>query len=113
MVQHVSLECRPGDADAHDRFWRALGFAPVEVPEGLAGRAAWFAKGPTQVHLLWREDPVVPPSGHVAVQVDDPAATGLVLEARRPHWGEPRFYTRGPGGHLVELFTTPPPSPAR
>lgn len=109
MLHHVSLECRRGDADAHDAFWRALGFARVPTPESLGDRAAWYAQGPTQVHLLWTEDPVVPPAGHVAVQVDDPSATGLELEERQPHWGAPRFYTRAPGGHTVELFSVPPP----
>lgn len=112
MLQHVSLECRHEDAAAHDAFWRALGFRPVEPPESLADRAAWYERDGTQVHLLWREDPVVPPHGHVAVRVDDVDATGLRVEERERHWGERRVYTRAPGGHLVELFTTPPPSPA-
>lgn len=108
MLHHVSLECARADADAHDAFWRALGFVPATVPDGLAGRAAWYERGGTQVHLLWRDDPVVAPAGHVAVMVDDLDATGLSGEERAQHWGERRVYVTAPGGHTVELFEVAP-----
>ncbi len=110
MIHHVSLECARPDADAHDAFWRALGFVPVPPPESLADRAAWYERGGTQIHLLWRDEPIVAPAGHVAVIVDDPAATGLELDERAQHWGAPRYYATAPGGHTVELFATPPQS---
>ena len=36
-------------------------------------------RGPTQIHLLFAEDPVVPPQGHAAVVVDDFDATVAAL----------------------------------
>lgn len=117
MLQHVSLECRRANADAHAAFWAALGFAPATAPASLRDRAAWWQAGPTQVHLLWADDPVVPRQGHVAVRVDDLdatlaalAAAGFDAEERARHWGAPRFYAHAPGGHVVELFATPPHS---
>ncbi len=111
MIQHVSLECRRADEDAHRSFWQALGFTPVEPPESLRGRSVWLEAGPTQIHLLWADDPVVPHEGHVAVRVDDLAAAlaalesaGFAHEERRRHWGAPRHYAHAPGGHTVELF---------
>lgn len=108
MLHHVSLECRRADADAHDAFWRALGFVPVVAPEGLRDRAAWYERGGTQIHLLWKEAPVA--AGHVAVRVDAIDATGLDVEERERHWGGRRVYATAPGGHTVELFETPPHS---
>jgi hypothetical protein len=68
------------------------------------------------VHLLWTEDPVVPPRGHVAVPADDYEATlaalhkeGFETEERAQHWGVARCYVRGPGGQLVEVMAAPPP----
>jgi catechol 2,3-dioxygenase-like lactoylglutathione lyase family enzyme len=117
VIQHVSIECRRADEDAHRRFWRALGFTDAEPPPGLRDRAGWLEAGPTQIHLLWAEDPVVPPQGHVAVQVADLGAAlaaldaaGFAHEPRREHWGAPRHYARAPGGHTVELFAVPPQS---
>ena len=108
MIQHVSLECRREDADAHRAFWTALGFTEIQPPESLRDRAAWLQSGETQIHLLWAENPVVPPEGHVAVQVADLDALGIETEERTPHWGERRVYARAPGGHRVELFEVGP-----
>ncbi len=115
MLQHVSLESRRADADALVRFFGVLGFAEVSPPPSLAERARWVQSGATQVHLLWADEPVVPPQGHVAVQVADYdatlralAAAGFEFEPRAEHWGAPRAYVRSPGGHLVEVFATPP-----
>jgi catechol 2,3-dioxygenase-like lactoylglutathione lyase family enzyme len=115
VIQHVSLECRRADEDAHRRFWRALGFADVEPPPGLRDRAGWLEAGPTQIHLLWSDDPVVPRAGHVAVWVEDLEvalaaldAEGFAHEPRREHWGAPRHYARAPGGHTVEVFDVTP-----
>jgi hypothetical protein len=116
VIQHVSLESRHEDAGALLRFWRALGFHEVTTPPSLAERATWLQSGRTQVHLLWTQDPVVPPSGHVAVVAGDYdemiaalRAEGFEPEARREHWGAPRSYVRGPGGQLVEVMAAPPP----
>jgi catechol 2,3-dioxygenase-like lactoylglutathione lyase family enzyme len=114
-LQHVSLETRPGDVDAELRFWALLGFEPVTPPPSLRARAAWVQRGPTQVHLLFADEPVVWPKGHVAVAAADYESTidglrrgGFEPEPRAEHWGSPRSYVRSPGGHLVEVMAWPP-----
>jgi catechol 2,3-dioxygenase-like lactoylglutathione lyase family enzyme len=116
LIHHVSLETRPGDVAACAAFFHLLGFHDVEPPESLRERAAWLQRGPTQVHLMFRDDPVIPPAGHVAVVAEDYEATvaalraaGHPVEARREHWGSPRSYARDPAGHLVEVMAFPPP----
>ena len=114
-LQHVSLETRPRDVEAEVRFWALLGFERVEPPGALRERAAWVQSGATQIHLLFADDPVVLPRGHVAVVRGDYAATldalgaaGFEVEERTPHWGAPRLYVRSPAGHLVEVMKRPP-----
>ena len=68
----------------------------------------WFTRAGTQVHLLLMDAPVVPPRGHVAIQVEDLDALGLELEERERHWGERRCHVRAPGGHTVEVFEVAP-----
>jgi catechol 2,3-dioxygenase-like lactoylglutathione lyase family enzyme len=117
MLQHVSIETRREDADACVRFYELIGFRRVEPPASLADRAAWVARGGTQVHMLFADEPDVPPSGHHAVVVDDYDATlaalrdaGFEPEPRREHWGCARSYVRNPAGHRVELMACAPPS---
>jgi len=115
-LQHASLETRPGDVEAEVRFWGLLGFAPVQPPEGIAGRAAWVQSGTTQIHLLLADDPDVPRRGHVAVVAPAPyedtvaalRAAGVEVEPRTAHWGAPRAYVRSPGGHRVEIMAAAP-----
>jgi catechol 2,3-dioxygenase-like lactoylglutathione lyase family enzyme len=116
VIQHVAIETRRADAPACAAFFRLLGFADVDPPRSLRERAAWLQAGPTQVHLLFADDPAIPPAGHLAVVVDDYDATvaalrdaGHPVEPRREHWGSPRAYARDPAGHLVELMEFPPP----
>jgi catechol 2,3-dioxygenase-like lactoylglutathione lyase family enzyme len=115
MIQHVSLESRPADAEALVAFFGLLGFREVEPPPPLRDRARWLQSGPTQVHLLWTDDPTYVPKGHVAVVAPEYDATvealraaGHEVEPRKEHWGAPRSYVRSPGGHLVELMSVPP-----
>lgn len=116
MLQHVTIEVRTEDAEAAVAFWGLLGFEPVEPPESLRERALWVERAGTQVHLLYTEQPVVPPLGHAAVLVEDLAATVAALAAaghevgeRRAHWGARRAVAIAPGGHRVELMAAPPP----
>jgi catechol 2,3-dioxygenase-like lactoylglutathione lyase family enzyme len=115
VIQHVALETARADGEAAEEFWRLLGFEPVDPPPTLRERAAWLQKGATQVHLLWSDDPMAPPEGHVAVVADDYAATierlreaGHEVDPRREHWGAPRAFVRAPGGHRVEVMAAPP-----
>jgi catechol 2,3-dioxygenase-like lactoylglutathione lyase family enzyme len=115
VIQHVSLETRRQDVEAELGFWALLGFEPVDPPGTLGEVSAWAQRAGTQVHLLFAEDPVVPPEAHVAVVADDYPATldrvrhaGFEVEPHAEHWGAPRAFTRSPGGHLVELMAAPP-----
>ncbi len=115
VIQHVALETRREETEAAASFWRLLGFRDVEPPETLRERAAWLERRGTQVHLLWKDDPVAAPEGHVAVVVDDYEETvdrlraaGHEVEPRREHWGAKRAFARAPGGHRVELMERPP-----
>jgi len=115
MIQHVTLELRRDQGEDCVAFWELLGFRRVQPPESLADRATWLERGPTQVHLMWVDEPVVLPRGHVAVVLEDwertldaLRAAGHEPEPRREHWGSPRAYVHDPAGHLVELMAFPP-----
>ena len=116
-LQHVTIEVSAAQVDACVGFYALLGFERVEPPASLAGRATWVERAGTQVHLMPVDDPVVPPSGHHAVLVDDYDATfaalrdaGFEPEPRREHWGAARSFVRNPAGHRVEVMAC---SPAR
>jgi catechol 2,3-dioxygenase-like lactoylglutathione lyase family enzyme len=115
VLQHVALEVSRERWDECAAFYALLGFERVKPPPSLADRAAWVQAGPTQVHLLHVESPVVLPRGHIAVVADDYDATvarlrdaGHDVEARREHWGAPRAYVHDPAGNLVEVMAFPP-----
>ena len=115
MIHHVALESHRSEEAALLRFFRALGFASVEPPPALAERAAWVQSGSTQVHLLWADEPVAPPQGHVAVVAADYDAAlsalrdaGFEPEPRAEHWGAPRAFVEAPGGHRVEVMAAGP-----
>jgi catechol 2,3-dioxygenase-like lactoylglutathione lyase family enzyme len=115
VIQHVTFEVRRERWDACVDFYALLGFERVTPPRSLAERAAWVQHGPTQIHLMNVEEPVVLPRGHVAVVVDDYDATlaalraaGHDVEPRAEHWGSPRSYVRDPAGNLVELMAFAP-----
>lgn len=115
MIQHVALEVREADGEAEVAFWALLDFAEVTPPGELAARSRWVQREGTQVHLLWADEPVVPPSGHVAVVCPDHDATlgrlraaGFAPEPRAEHWGAARAFVNSPAGHRVELMAAPP-----
>jgi catechol 2,3-dioxygenase-like lactoylglutathione lyase family enzyme len=115
MIQHVALEVREQDVEECVRFWVLLGFERVDAPPALAARSTWVQAGATQIHLLYADEPAVPPEGHVAVVVDDHPATLAALRAagfdpqpRTEYWGSPRAFVRSPGGHRVELMAFAP-----
>jgi catechol 2,3-dioxygenase-like lactoylglutathione lyase family enzyme len=115
VIQHVALEARRADAEACERFWALLGFARVEPPPSLRGRTLWLERGGTQVHLLFADEPVAPPAGHVAVVAEDYdaalgrlRAAGFAPEPRAEHWGAPRCFVRCPAGHRVEVMAAAP-----
>jgi catechol 2,3-dioxygenase-like lactoylglutathione lyase family enzyme len=114
MIQHVTRQIPPAALPACVAFYSLLGFAEVQPPPGVAGRATWLERAGTQIHLMPTPE-ARPEAGHVAVVLDDYAAglerlgaTGHEVEPRREHWGSPRSYVRDPAGNLVELMAWAP-----
>jgi catechol 2,3-dioxygenase-like lactoylglutathione lyase family enzyme len=115
-LQHVTLETRRADIEAELAFWALLGFDEVQPPTGLRGVATWVARDGTQIHLLYDDDPVVMPRGHVAVVASDYEAAvgrlgdaGFAVRPTEEHWGAPRAFVHTPAGHVVEVMAAPPP----
>src|SRR5919204_5017909 len=82
VIQHAALETRRADGEAAAAFWRLLGFRDVDPPPSLRDRAAWLQRGPTQIHLLWTEEPVAPPEGHAAGVVGEDDYDGTLTLLR-------------------------------
>jgi catechol 2,3-dioxygenase-like lactoylglutathione lyase family enzyme len=119
VVQHVTVEVPRERVGASAEFWALLGFARVDPPPTLRDRAVWMERAGTQVHLMYVDDPVVPPKGHVAVVVENYDAAFRALEdgghepePRPEHWGAPRCFVHDPAGHRVEVMAAPPPATA-
>ena len=115
MLHHIALETRQVDAEADVRFFALLGFEEVEPPASLGERARWLERDGQQIHLMFSDDPVAPPGGHVAIVAADYDATidalrraGFEPEPRTEHWGSPRSFVRTPSGHRVEVMAWPP-----
>lgn len=115
-LQHVSLEIRREDSAAELRFWDLLGFNQVEPPGALGQVSVWVQRGATQIHMLFSDHPVVPPSGHAAIVAEAFDATVAALRARgydpeehERYWGAARAFVHSPTGRRVELMAEPPP----
>lgn len=116
MLQHVSIEVPPDEAERTVEFWGLLGFKEVEVPDVLGDSIRWVERDGTQIHLILTEGGTVPVLGHAAVVAPDFEATmkglkgaGFEVEETRELWGERRAFAIGPAGHRVELMAAPPP----
>jgi catechol 2,3-dioxygenase-like lactoylglutathione lyase family enzyme len=114
MIHHATREIPPSKLDRSVEFYGLLGFVPVPVPPGIAGRALWLEHAGTQIHLM-PVDGASRQTGHVAVVVENYEGTlaalraaGYEVEPRREHWGSPRSYVRDPAENLVELMAWPP-----
>lgn len=115
MLQHVTLEIAAEDVERSLELWALLGFRQVEPPPALAQTFAWVEREGTQIHLERNESPTVPPHGHAAVvvanfeqRVERLREAGFDVTPGREHWGSPRAKVVAPGGHLVELMSSPP-----
>jgi catechol 2,3-dioxygenase-like lactoylglutathione lyase family enzyme len=116
MIHHVTLETRREDVEDAVAFWALLGFERVPAPGRLAAIATWVQREGTQVHLLYADEPVVAPAGHVAVVAPDGYEetvrrledAGFACEPTTADWGSPRCFARSPGGHRVEVMAFAP-----
>jgi catechol 2,3-dioxygenase-like lactoylglutathione lyase family enzyme len=114
-LHHAALETSAADRDPLVRFFLLLGFAEVPPPVSLQGRTRWLEREGRQIHLLFSDNPVAPPQGHVAIVERDyePAlarlrAAGFEPEPRAEHWGAARCFVLAPGGHRVEIMAAAP-----
>jgi catechol 2,3-dioxygenase-like lactoylglutathione lyase family enzyme len=114
-LQHTSVQVPEALLAVCSGFYRDV-IGMEQIPN-LAGRA-WFRFGDgDHVHLL-EGPPAADSMAHLALQVDDLAATlercrasgAQPFEAERI-WGEERWFVRDPAGNMIELFAVPPPYP--
>lgn len=117
MLQHVSIEVPPEEAERTLEFWRLIGFDRVERPPELGDRIFWVEREGTQIHIILTEGHTAPALGHAAVVVPDHAEAkrrltdaGFQVEDTRQLWGADRAFAIAPGGHRVELMAAPPPT---
>jgi catechol 2,3-dioxygenase-like lactoylglutathione lyase family enzyme len=117
VLQHVSLEVPPDEAERMIEFWRLTGFEEVEAPEALGDSIRWVERDGTQIHLILTEGHTAPVLGHAAVVVSDHAEAkqrlrdaGFEVQDTRQLWGADRAFAIAPGGHRVELMQAPPPA---
>ena len=117
MLQHVSIEVPPEEAERTLEFWRLIGFEQVEAPEVLGDAILWVEREGTQVHVILTEAHTAPVLGHAAVVVPDHAEAkerlreaDFIVEDARELWGADRAFAIAPGGHRVELMAAPPPT---
>ena len=96
-------------------FWALLGFREVEPPAALRERALWLEHEGTQIHLMYVDEPVTPPEGHVAVIGDVyertlavPREAARAPEPRTEDSGSPGAFVRAPAGNRVEVMAFPP-----
>ncbi len=116
MLQHVSVEVMPADAERYFEMLRLIGFAEVEAPPELGGMIPWYEREGTQVHVIVTDGATVPLLGHAAFVARDfdadlaaLAEAGFEVEEHAQLWGARRSFILGPGGHRVELMESPPP----
>ncbi|UGS38884.1 VOC family protein [Capillimicrobium parvum] len=116
LINHVAVEMPRSLTEETVAFYELLGFERVSPPESLLDIAAWVRSGEQTIHLLYVEDPVVPPRGHIAIVRADYEGTVARLEAaghsyrrHEVHWGSPRGYATDPVGHMIEVMEFPPP----
>jgi hypothetical protein len=77
VLQQVSLEIPPQEADRSIEFWSLLGFEEVDSPEPLGDAVRWLEREGTQIHLILTE-------GH----------TAQALDGSRPGGADPHHFRR-------------------
>jgi catechol 2,3-dioxygenase-like lactoylglutathione lyase family enzyme len=121
LIEHVSFNVTPSQAEACAGFYELLGFVRVKPPAGLGGRSIWLTRGGTSIHLMHRDRDgndvaqTSPGAGHVAFVVDEYdavvnalRAAGITIDERTAYWDSPRCYVSDPAGNAVELMASAP-----
>jgi hypothetical protein len=114
MLHHAALEIELAKLPEETRFFNAIGFQEVPVPDNLGPGFVWLECGGTQIHLTCVSQPTNP-SGHIAIITPDLSATvsrlendGFEVRPGRELWGEKRAKVTSPAGHTVEIMAAPP-----
>ena len=115
-LHHVALEINRDDLEACLAFYALVGFEEVALPDDrLVDEARFLQGGPTQIHLVFADAPVIPPRAHPALLLDDYEGTltrlreaGYEPKDRARYWGSPRAKLTDPAGHVVELMEFAP-----
>ena len=114
-IDHVNVIVPKSLEDAAKRFYGSvLGLKEIPKPIESQGRGgAWYQLGSVQLHLSVRADAGdgAAIKGHVCYTVADVEFAEQQLHAEgveiipddQPIAGQPRFYVRDPGGHLIEI----------
>jgi catechol 2,3-dioxygenase-like lactoylglutathione lyase family enzyme len=118
VLQHVTLEVKPGQVRDCVTFWGLLGFTEMVPPPLLRHRFTWVEREGTQIHLVPVDEPIAAREGHVAVLAADFEATlerltaaGYALREGTNAWDAPRSFVRDPAGHLIEVMSRSPQPP--
>jgi len=83
-LHHVALEIKPDDLEACLAFYALVGFEEVALPDDrLVDEARFLQGGPTQIHLVFADAPVIPPRAHPALLLDDYEGTLTRLRGER------------------------------
>lgn len=123
MIHHVNYLVSQDQAHKCAEFWGLLGFATVDPGEGLRDRAVWVRREGQEIHFEYAPRDAAdaarlgqgPPSGHVAIVVDDYEAVctrltddGHAIDHRTPYWDSPRAFIADPAGHRIEIMAFAP-----
>jgi catechol 2,3-dioxygenase-like lactoylglutathione lyase family enzyme len=114
LLHHVQVAMPAGrEAEARAFYGELVGLSEIGKPPNLVPRGGcWFELGDRELHL--GVDPSFRPAtkAHIAILVDDLAATRHKLEAHgvntredEPLPGYARFYADDPFGNRVEFLT--------
>ena len=117
MIQHVTFEVKPEQAEECAAFYELLGFRRVTAPEKLADYVTWLERDGDQFHLLELPETSHMNAGHAAVPLGDEyeavqarlREAGHEVDDHDEHWGSPRSFVRDPAGNLLELMKFAPP----
>ncbi len=119
QIQHVAINVT--NIAASKRFYgEALGLAEIPRPDTFNFKGAWYRLGPTDLHLIERDEGTPRSSPHFALWSSDVRAAAAMLQKaghevkwetmKIPHVD--RFFTRDPDGNRIEIMGSDGTRPA-